>query len=205
MKEMVRIDLYKSNKADYAAKTKPALVEIGPVQYLAISGKGAPGGQSFTDCIGALYGVAFTTKMTRKFEGRQDYVICKLECRYGDSCVSAPREEWSWSLLIRTPDFVSTGEVKKAIAALLKRGKSKDAQRVRLETFTEGKCVQMLHVGPYDKEGETVAVMKAFAEKQGLCFDGLHHEIYLSDPRRVAPEKLKTILRHPVVLMRGGV
>jgi hypothetical protein len=202
MKPQPKIDLYKLNKAEYAATRKPALVEVKPATYLAISGQGAPGGEKFTASIGALYGVAFTIKMTRKFAGQQDYVVCKLEGQWWSEPASdfakLPPDQWRWTLLIRTPDFVKDEELRGAVTVLLKRGKGEDVKRVRLESLAEGLCVQMLHVGPYNQEHETIAVMKAFAEKQQLEFAGKHHEIYLSDPRRVPPERLKTILRHPV-------
>jgi hypothetical protein len=108
------------------------------------------------------------------------------------------KEQWTWQMLIRTPKFVTPKEVAEAIAVLVKRGKGEDVQRVRLESLQEGLCVQVVHIGPYENEGATVAAMKSFAEGEGLQFHGVHHEIYLSDPRRVAPAKLKTIVRHPV-------
>jgi hypothetical protein len=197
-----KIDLYKLHKAEYAAAQKPALRSISQARYLAIDGQGAPGSEIFSASIGALYGVAFTVKMTRKFSGRQDYAVCKLEAQWWSDgerdFTAAPKQAWFWKLLIRTPAFVTQKEVEKAVAVLLKRGKGKEAERVRLESLSEGRCVQMLHVGPYEKEEETVASMKVFAASKGLSFNGRHHEIYLSDPRRVAPEKLKTILRMPV-------
>jgi hypothetical protein len=197
-----KIDLYKQHKSEYAATRKPALVKIGKQCYLAIEGQGAPGTQSFTTSIGALYGIAFTVKMTRKFSGEQDYAVCKLEAQWwsdGEADFAAAHQEsWQWKLLIRTPDFVTRKEVESAVAVLLKRGKGMAAERVRLESLSEGKCVQTLHVGPYEKENETIEAMKAFAAGMGLAFAGRHHEIYLSDPRRVAPSKLKTILRMPV-------
>jgi hypothetical protein len=203
----LKIDLYKQHRAEYAATGKPALVKIGKVCYLAIEGQGAPGTESFTTSIGALYGVAFTVKMTRKFAGRQDYAVCKLEaqwwCGVEQDFTTAPKKAWQWKLLIRTPDFVTQKEVDDAVAVLLKRDKGKEVERVRLESLSEGKCVQMLHVGPYEREHETIGFMKAFVASQGLSFQGRHHEIYLSDPRRVAPEKLKTILRMPVVAMHA--
>jgi hypothetical protein len=196
MAESEKLDLYKENKAEYAATRKPALITARPAFYLGIEGKGAPGGGAFTDAIGALYGVAFTVKMTRKFAGKQDYVVSKLEARWPD--LTTDREQWVWRLMIRTPKFVSQAEVTQAIETLIKRGKGSDVQRVELSPLSEGLCVQALHVGPYDREEETVAMMRAFAEKQGLRFAGVHHEIYLSDPRRVDPSKLRTILRQPV-------
>ncbi len=117
-----------------------------------------------------------------------------------DWCKDELIEEWRWQLLIRTPDFVREADLRQALTALLKRGKAEAAKRVRLESLTEGPCVQMLHVGPYERECDTIALMQAFAEKKQLKFSGRHHEIYLSDPRRVPLERLKTILRHPVRL-----
>jgi hypothetical protein len=201
MKTAQKVDLYREHKKEYAASRKPVLVEVGPATYLSISGQGAPGGSAFSDAIGALYGVAFTVKMTRKSAGRKDYVIHKLEALWPNlACDGAmpDKNQWTWQLLIRTPRFVARSEVTKAIAVLLKRGKSAEVQRVSLASIEEGLCVQALHVGPYEDEVATVAMMRSIAEAKGLRFYGIHHEIYLSDPRRVAPEKLKTILRHPV-------
>ena len=104
----------------------------------------------------------------------------------------------NWKLRIRTPDFVKAQHLKTAVAVLREKGKGAEVSEVQLEKLNEGLCVQMLHVGPYDEERKTIALMLAFAEKEGLSFHGLHHEIYLSDPRRVAAKKLKTILRMPV-------
>jgi hypothetical protein len=202
MKSQPKLDLYKLHKAEYAATRKPALVEVTPASYLAISGQGAPGGDLFTASIGALYGAAFTIKMTRKFAGQQDYAVCKLEGLWWSESAAnfakLPKDQWLWKLLIRTPDTIKEDDLQQAVAVLLKRGKGQYVKRVRLESLAEGLCVQMLHVGPYDREGETVALMKAFAGNQQLGFSGKHHEIYLSDPRRVPPDRLKTIVRQPV-------
>ena len=198
-----KIDLYKQHKDQYKATKKPILLAADEAMYLAIDGRGAPGGDEFTDKIGALYGAAYTIKMTRKFSGQQDYVVCKLEAIWWfdddkQNFDSAPREKWNWKLMIRTPKIVTQQELERAVSVLIEKGKTPAVREVKLETISEGRCVQMLHVGPYDKEGETVEAMKAFAAEQGFEFDGRHHEIYLSDPRRVPPERLKTILRHPV-------
>ena len=201
MKIETKIDLYKLHKAQYAATKQPVLVELKEATYLAIPGQGAPGGPLFTASIGALYGMAFTIKMTRKFGGLQDYSVCKLEAQWGNAAGlnfdQVPKEEWQWNLMIRTPEFVTQAELDRAVAVLLKRGKGEEVKRVRLDTMTEGVCVHMLHVGPYEKEHETIAQMKAFAAKRQLQFHGKHHEIYLTDPRRVPPDRLKTILRMP--------
>ena len=201
MKTTAKLDLYKLHKADYVTPRQPVLITIKPAQYLVISGQGAPGGAEFTARIGALYGMAFTVKMTRKIAGLQDYAVGKLEGQYlfnGDPA-GLPKDQWRWKLLIRTPDFIKPMDLKKAVAALLKRGKPMEVKEVALERIREGRCVQMLHVGPYERECETIAKMKAFVEGKGLRLAGPHHEIYISDPRRVPPERLKTILREPIV------
>jgi hypothetical protein len=198
-----KIDLYKQHKDQYVTSKKPVLVTMDEATYLSICGRGAPGGPQFSEKIGALYGAAFTVKMTRKFGGLQDYAVCKLEAQWwldGERCdfANTPKEQWNWKLMIRTPPFVEQKELDDAVRKLIEKGKAPGADQVKLESVTEGRCVQMLHVGPYEEEGRSISAMNAFAEQQGLTFDGRHHEIYLSDPRRVAPEKLKTILRMPV-------
>ena len=196
-----KVDLCKLHKEEYVTPKKPVIIQAKPAQYLAISGQGAPGAERFTACVGALYGVAFTIKMTRKFAGKQDYAVSKLEGQWffdGDPS-AVPKDQWKWKLMIRTPDFISREDLKTAVGTLLKRGKSREVEEVTLETLDEGVCVQMLHVGPYEKENETIALMRSFAEANGLILSGPHHEIYLSDPRRVPPERLKTIVRVPAV------
>lgn len=198
-----KIDLCKLHKDEYATPTKPVLVTVGEGTYLTVCGRGKPGGPEFTDRIGALYGVAYTVKMTRKFAGLQDYVVGKLEGQWwvdgtGQDFGRTPPDQWNWRLMIRTPEIVTPAELSQAAAKLIEKGKALSADLVKLESFAEGPCVQMLHVGPYDREVETITMMKAFADGKGLELHGRHHEIYLSDPRRVATERLKTILRLPV-------
>lgn len=195
-----KIDLYKLHKDEYVTPRRPMLVKTEPAQYLAITGQGAPGSDRFSACIGALYAVAFTIKMTRKFAGKQDYAVCKLEGQWFFEVDPAriPKDQWQWKLLIRTPDFIKEADRQEAVATLAKKRKSRDVEEVKLETINEGQCVQMLHMGPYDREHETIALMRAFAEQKALKLVGPHHEIYLSDPRRTPPERLKTILREPV-------
>jgi hypothetical protein len=198
-----KIDLGKLHRADYVAPKKPVLLTLEPARYLAIEGQGAPGDIAFTTRIGALYALAYAVKMTRRFSGQTDYTVSRLEARYWADAeapcfADLPKDRWRWQLLIRTPDFVTPEELTRAVAALAEKGKAPEASEVRLETLDEGRCVQMLHMGPYDRTGDTVATMVALAEREGLEFHGRHHEIYISDPRRVEPARLKTILRHPV-------
>jgi hypothetical protein len=197
-----KIDLYKLHRDDYVTPKKPALVTIGKARYLTVRGRGAPGGDAFGAAIGALYGAAYTIKMTRKFAGLQDYAVCKLEGQYfieaGRTPAEVPPDRWEWRLMIRTPGSVKDRDLRDAAATLKARGKGDGLENVHLESIAEGTCVQMLHVGPYDQEEKTLEAMRAFAEQKGYEFRGPHHEIYLSDPRRVPPERLKTILREPL-------
>ena len=145
--------------------------------------------------------MAYTMKMASKFAGR-DYGVCKLEAQWwvdsGKWFTSESKDDWSWRLLIRTPDFIGNREMEATRRQLAEKGKDPLFNQVELIALDEGQCVQMRHVGPYDQEAESIRLMESFAAEQGCRFDGLHHEIYLSDPRRVAPEKLRTILRMPV-------
>lgn len=188
---------------EYRPSRKPFVVEVPEAAYLAVSGRGAPGSPDFAARVGALYAVAYTVKMSRKFSKRRDYKIGKLEAQWWTeenqaNFAEVPKDRWRWKLLIRTPEFVGPEEVDRSIAVLLEKGKGPEVKEVHRETLAEGACVQMLHVGPYDREEETIREMRAHAEGKGLAFHGVHHEIYLSDPRRVPPERLKTILREPV-------
>jgi len=197
-----KLDLYKLHAAEYAAPRAPVLVAVRPARYLAIAGTGDPGGPAFGEKVGALYAIAYTVKMTLKRAGR-DYKVAGLEGLWwgvGGSgwLIRRKRDQWRWKLLIRVPPFVTAAHVAAAARQVLARGKTKAVGRVRLETLAEGRCVQMLHVGPYMDEGPALDAMLAFAKGRGLRFTGKHHEIYLNDPGRVKPEKLRTILRHPV-------
>ncbi len=203
-KKKQKLDLYRIHKTEYVAPKKPVLVETQPAQYLTVEGKGSPDGGELEKKIGALYSVAYTLKMAKKFAGK-DYTVCHLEGlwwgrRESEDLNAAPPSAWNWKLIIRVPDFIKKREVQQTIAALLKKGKPPEVGEVKLETLDEGRCVQMLHVGPYKRENETVDRMMDFAKEQGMRCHGKHHEIYLSDPRRIPPERLRTIIRHPVAV-----
>ncbi len=202
-----KVDIFKRHKAEYKAGQKPALVSTRPGSYLAVAGTGAPGSEAYTEAIGALYSMAYTIKMGRKADGKGDYTIGKLEAIYwldDDTPLDPARmDDWRWRLLIRTPESVAgfpltDEDLDTARERLRQRKKETGTENVALVPMAEGGCVQMLHVGSYDQEHETIAVILTYCQEQGLEPHGRHHEIYLSDPRRVAPEKLKTILRLPV-------
>jgi hypothetical protein len=197
-----KLDLYSRHKNEYVANAKkPGLVRVGPARYLSISGRAAPGSDEFTRAIGALYNVAFTIKMARKFAG-QDYTVTKLEGLWSLDDPGADPSSlgtiWNWELVIRVPTFINARNVRSTIDQLVAKGKDEAVRNVRLVDIREGECVQMLHVGPYTAERPTLDKMREFAELAGRRFDGRHHEIYLSDPRRVKPDKLRTILRQPL-------
>jgi hypothetical protein len=197
-----KLDIYRQFRSEYITPKKPSLVNVQPARYLAFTGRGEPGGAAFQAATGALYNVAFTVKMARKFTG-PDYTVCKLEGLWWaddpTQCfANQPRDTWNWKLMIRVPSFVDESDLKAAVEKLLAKNKPVEVSDVKLEVLVEGTCLQMLHIGPYDQESGTMIRLQGFAEQNGLEFHGLHHEIYLSDPRRVAPEKLRTILRIPV-------
>ena len=203
MATTTKLDLFKKHKAEYVAPKKPVLVKIGPVKYLSIEGRGEPATASFQASVGALFAVAFTIKMTRKTAGKGDYKVAGLEGLWWGpkgnvSLLDQPPKTWRWRLLVRTPTFVSARDLAKAQKDIAARGKVPEVAKVKLETIREGRCVQALHVGSYDKELPLIEAMEHLAEEQGLKPRGMHHEIYLSDPRRVPPGKLRTILRHSV-------
>lgn len=198
-----KLDLFKAHKAEYAMPKQPAMVTIGPATYLAIDGEGDPNGPGFAEAMGGLYAMAWTIKMTKKFGEGVEYKVAPLEglwWRAGGEPIQGggPAADWRWTALVRTPDFITEADLQHARAETARKGKSPAAQRVRLELLEEGDCVQVLHVGPYSAETATIEAMHAFAAAQGRTLRGRHHEIYLSDPRRVPPERLRTIIRQPV-------
>src|SRR5262249_39335753 len=127
-----KLDLYVKHKAEYAAPKKPALVTVGPASYLTIAGAGDPGGEEFATAVGALYAVAFTIKMAKKFAGK-DYAVCKLEALWPREILGLPRSEWTWKVLIRMPSFITERDRSAALKALRERGKDANAERVQLE------------------------------------------------------------------------
>ncbi len=203
-----KVDLVKERPDFFKAGRAPAVVALPRASFLTIEGKGAPESEAFTSAFGALFGVAYTLKFAMKAEGSDfkvappeglwwsDYDISKLDDP--EALWTVPRDEWRWKLVMMVPDFVKKRAVESAKRALLERRGDVTAKRVGLERIREGACVQALHVGPYSDEPETIRRMGALMAERGLVPHGLHHEIYLSDPRRTAPEKTRTILRQPV-------
>lgn len=196
-----KLDLTKEYKTYYTAKTTSEVVEFNEAQFLTIEGKGAPGGKEFTSKVEALYPLAYGVKNICKKQGK-DFAVPKLEGLWWVESdrppLEVPREEWQWKLLIRMPHFVTSGIVEKAKEEVFKKKGIELIKGIKFEKIKEGKCVQMLHIGPYSTEPESLEKMRKLMEEKNLIENGLHHEIYLSDPRRVPEEKMKTILRQPV-------
>ena len=208
MPQTEKLDLYKQRRTEYVAPKTPTLVTVRPATYLTITGKGEPGGEAFTAKLGALFAMAYAIKFAAKSAGR-DYKVCGPEglwwgTRKRSDFLHEAKDQWKWKLLIRTPDFVTDDDLDQAVATLIVKGKGPEVKKVELETIDEALCAQVLHVGPYSNEPQTIALMKEFVAQKGLTFRGVHHEIYLSDPRRVAEGKLRTILRHPVRVVAKG-
>jgi hypothetical protein len=206
---MEKLDLTKHYKTYYSAKSKPEIIEIGEAQFLAVEGKGDPSEKQYADKIQALYATAYAIKFLCKASGK-DFTVAKLEGLWSfdekhyknmsitEAPVKVPRSEWSYKMMIRMPDYIIQDQVTSSIEAVVTKKKIPLAKDIELFTMTEGKVVQMLHNGPFSTEPETLQQLQHFIEKNGFEKNGLHHEIYLSDYNKSAPEKLKTILREPV-------
>lgn len=206
---MSKLDLSKEFKHYYSAKNKPEIIDIEKAQFLSIEGKGDPSGKDYADKLQALYATAYTIKFMNKAL-EQDFVVAKMEGLWSfdeekyknigisDAPKQVPRSEWNYRMMIRMPDFVTKDQVTAAIKKVVETKHITLASGITLIEMHEGKCVQMLHIGSFDKEPETLLTMKNFMDTHGFQRNGLHHEIYLSDFNKTAPEKLKTILREPI-------
>ena len=204
-------DFKKEYKEFYLPKTRPGIVQVPPMNFIAVRGQGDPNaeGGDYKAAIGLLYAVAFTIKMSKmgdhRIDGYFDYVVPPLEGFWRQEGVDGidytRKDLFQWISVIRLPDFVTKQDFDWAVAEAAKKKKI-DCSKVEFLTIEEGLCVQCMHVGPYDDEPATVALMHEYALGLGYVPDfsdaRLHHEIYLSDARKVAPEKRKTVIRHPI-------
>ncbi len=208
---MSAFDFKKEYKEFYMPKNTPGIVTVPSMNFIAVRGSGDPNQEDgeYRQSIGLLYGIAFTIKMSKKgdhqIEGYFDYVVPPLEGFWWQDGVNgidyARKEDFQWISVIRLPDFVTEDDFRWAVDEAAKK-KKQDFSKVEFLTVEEGLCVQCMHIGSYDDEPVTVAMMHEFMEQQGYALDitdkRMHHEIYLSDARKVAPEKLKTMIRHPI-------
>jgi hypothetical protein len=181
------------------------LITIPPMKYFMLDGKGDPNiSQEFQDAMPVLYGASFTLKMKeiKKKTPTNDYVVPPLEGLWYMPNMSEwsmdAKSKWLWTLMIRIPDFAMEDQLKRTVDALKQKLDLVSLPKLRIETYNEGLCVQIMHIGPYDAEPPTIAKMHKFAKDNGYKLDGKHHEIYLGDPRKGNPEKVKTVLRQPI-------
>lgn len=204
-------DFKKEYKEFYMSKNKPEIVNVPKANYIAVRGKGDPNeeGGAYQQAIGVLYAVAYTLKMSyktdHKIEGFFEYVVPPLEGFWwqedGDGVDHANKAAFNWISVIRLPDFVTEKDFDWAVETATKK-KKLDCSPAEFLTVDEGLCVQIMHTGSFDDEAASVALMDEYLAKNGYVNDltgaRLHHEIYMSDARRVPPEKWKTVIRHPI-------
>lgn len=204
-------DYKKEYKEFYMPKNKPGIVEVPTMNYIAVRGEGDPNAENseYKESIGLLYGIAFTIKMSKKgdyrIDGYFDFVVPPLEGLWWqedtDDIDYTHKENFNFISMIRLPDFVTREDFNWAIEEATRKKKI-DFSKVEFLTYDEGLCVQCMHIGSYDDEPATIKLMHEYAAAEGYELDitdkRLHHEIYLSDARKVAPEKLKTVIRHPI-------
>lgn len=204
-------DFKKAYKELYAPPNKPGIVNVPRVNYIGVRGTGDPNGESgaYQQAIQVLYAVAYTLKMSPKTDyriaGFYEYAVPPLEGFWWQENTKGVdygnKNTFHWISVLRLPDFVTEKDFEWAVETAAKK-KKMDCASAEFLTVEEGLCVQMLHIGPFDEEPSTIAIMDAFLRENGYVNDiddkRLHHEIYLSDPRKVAPEKWKTVIRHPI-------
>jgi hypothetical protein len=198
---MPKLDLVKEYKSYYKANRKPEVVEHSEANYLTVEGKGEPAGGVFVSKVEALYPLAYGIKKICKEQGK-DFGVPKLEGLWwvegNKPALEVPRSKWCWKLLIRMPEFVTLEMMQSVQPEVAKKKNNNLIKGISFEKLTEGKCVQVMHIGPYSAEPETINSLMEFISENGQSINGLHHEIYLSDPRKTEPSKMKTIIRYPV-------
>lgn len=208
---MDKLDYKKEYKDLYQPSAKPSVIDVPEMIFIAVDGKGDPNTcREYKNAIELLYGLSFTIKMSKmngtQPEGYFEYVVPPLEGLWRQENTYgidySRKGDLIWTSMIRQPEFVTPEVFEAAKTALAKKKPHLDVSKARLMKFTEGLCVQIMHKGPYDDEPENIEKLARFAAENGYEQDfsesRLHHEIYLSDPRKCAPERLRTVLRHPI-------
>jgi hypothetical protein len=204
---MKKLDLKKQFKELYTPPSKNVVtVDVPKFNFLMIDGVGDPNSaQEYQDALAALYAVAYTLKFAIKKNEGIDYPVMALEGLWWAKDVEkltmeqlmGRRDEWCWTMMIMQPDCVTRAHVKQAMADVAKKKDLASLAQIRFESFREGKCAQVTHIGPYSAEAPNIERLHAFVTESGHKLVGKHHEIYLGDPRRTKPEKLRTVLRQP--------
>lgn len=203
-----KIDLKKQFKHLYSPTKagKIEMVDVPPLNFLMVEGKGDPNtALEYQNAVQSLYSLSYTLKFSLKFKEGIDYTVMGLEGLWwaqdmGDF-INAKKDSWLWNAMIMQPDFITPEHVEQARQDVVKKKEVPGIEKAHLEKFHEGLSAQVLYLGPYADEGPTIADVHSFIGEQGCVLSGKHHEIYLSDPRRVPPERLKTVIRQP---MRKG-
>ncbi|MDN5201894.1 GyrI-like domain-containing protein [Fulvivirgaceae bacterium BMA10] len=202
---MSKIDLTRSFPEYYKGSTQPILINLDPLYYLSISDQSSPESEKFTGAIEAIYPMAFGIKRASKEHGR-DFVVPKMEAQWWvESDIpfnEVPKEEWHWKILIPMPNFVDIKIYLTAKQKVLEQTGNQRVQDITFEQLDESKVVQAMHIGSYDAEEATIKKLLGFMDQNQLKMNGYHHEIYISDPRRTAADKLKTIIRYPVTSIK---
>jgi len=196
-------DLRRLHPGVWTARETPVRLTVPPLQVLAVDGAGDPNTTpEYADAVATLYAVSYTLRFAVKRAGGEPWTVTPLEGLWWADDWSAftgdDRSAWRWTMLIAQPPVVTEAMVADAVAEAVRKGKAPAADRLRFEVLDEGDAVQVMHVGPYSAEGPTIAALHAWIADAGLALRGKHHEVYLGDPRRTAPERLRTILRQPV-------
>ncbi len=205
-----KFDYKKEYKDIYIPKRKPMIIEVPTMNFIMVDGEGAPEDKEYQDAMQVLYSLSFTIKMSKKSgqqpDGYFEYVVPPLEglwwCNGGRLDWNVPKTKWLWTSMIRQPEFVTEEVFKWAVEECKKKKPDIDVSKARFVPFTEGLCVQMMHIGPYDEEYTSIELIDKFIAENNLTdiTDDVHkhHEIYLSDPRRTSKERLRTVLRFPI-------
>ena len=204
---MQKIDLKKEFPSYKAKLGKPEIISVPPANYLMIDGKGNPNSSvQFKNAIEALYSVAYTLKfMVKKGSMGIDYGVAPLEGLWWaddmNDFIYAKKDNWLWTAMILQPNFITSSLYMDALNKAKQKKDLPELPHLRLQQFNEGLCVQVRYIGPYADEGPCIQNLHQFATGNGYALHGKHHEIYLSDQRKTAPEKLKTIIRQPIIKM----
>ncbi len=198
---MQKLDLRGKLKYLYSpSATKAQTVDVPQFTFLMVDGTGDPSSGEFADAISTLYGLSFTLKFTIKKTKAIDYPVMALEALWGGESGDfdvTNRESWKWTAMILQPDLVDAGLFSGAVEEVRKKKELRALGKARLEAFHEGLSAQVMHIGPYSAEGPTIGRLHEYIQESGGVPEGRHHEIYLGDPRRAAPSKLRTIVRQP--------
>jgi len=201
----MKVDLKKQIAAYRAPRGSFEVIEVPPLQYLMVDGHGDPNAAEFyQDAVAAIFGVAYKLKFLSKLELERDYVVMPLEGLWWAEDMASftterDKSRWSWTMMNLIPGWIEPEHVERARGVVRQKNASAALESLRFEQLDEGRCVQTLHIGSYDDEAPVLDEMHhRFIPDAGLRMTGRHHEVYLTDPRRSAPEKLRTILRQPV-------